>query len=430
MKDILQLEVKGHVKIVDDLGKVYVDQSNAVVPANMARVIARALSNESNYYINRIAFGNGGTEINAAYTITYNPVNDGFDSLGNPLPFPQITQTRLYHETYSEIVNEGNATLNPLLGSDPGSADANTGVRPGGGAVPADDPPTILHVSGPGVRSVDNGLTSNAIVTCVLNAAEPTGQYLTDVLGPIENTSNPSAITGPSNPNANSFTFDEIGLYTSGAQAIGSNGYQQVNVGNKTALSATNFSPATTYNFHIAVNGGATQIVQFTTPAAGSGTGGVFLFGDLVVALTTGQASWNISVGGLGVVGSNFLGSTASVNITNDGTFNAAVLPAQTFGSLMFSSSSTGPTSIITLTPGSVGVGLNDMFAALTTTGSTFNPSVAGATAGVTDAPLAPTTEQERLLTHLIFTPVLKAANRTLVITYTLTISVARTPAV
>jgi hypothetical protein len=41
---------------------------------------------------------------------------------------------------------------------------------------------------------------------------------------------------------------------------------------------------------------------------------------------------------------------------------------------------------------------------------------------------LAPALERERLITHLIFSPITKAANRTLTITYTLTISVARTP--
>jgi len=437
MKDCLSVQVKGHVKITDDLGNVHVDQDNAIHPANMARVISRALANEYNYYINRIAFGNGGTEINAAYTITYNPPNDGYDTSGNPLSFPLITQSRLYHETYSEIVNStgwppvpGDATPSALLGTDPGSADANTGVRPGGGAVPADDPPTIPHVSGPGVVSVDNGLTSNVVVTCVLNAAEPTGEYLTDVLGPIENTSNPSATSGPTDPNANSFTFDEIGLYTSGAQPIGTNGYQQVNVGNQSATTATTLQAGNQYNFHIAIDGGATQVVTFTVPSSGgSGTGGTVLYGDLVTALTVGNPLWNISVGGNSVSGTNFLGTTGSVNITNDGTFNAAVSPAQTFGYLTFSSATTGTTSKVVLTAGTNNPPTTyDLFANITTGGATLNNFVAGTAAGVTDDVLDPSNEVERLLAHLIFTPVLKAANRTFVIVYTLTVSVARTP--
>ena len=35
------------------------DQLNAIHPQNMARIFARALSNEHNYFINRVAFGNG-----------------------------------------------------------------------------------------------------------------------------------------------------------------------------------------------------------------------------------------------------------------------------------------------------------------------------------------------------------------------------------
>jgi len=71
----------------------------------------------------------------------------------------------------------------------------------------------------------------------------------------------------------------------------------------------------------------------------------------------------------------------------------------------------------------------NDMFGALTRTKSNVTTAIPGVNKGVQEATLSPTTEQERLLTHLIFTPVLKAANRTLTITYTLTIAVARSAA-
>lgn len=423
LHDFFGLQVTGHVHIKDDLGAVLLDQTNAVHPQNLARIFARALSNESNYYINRIAFGNGGTTVNAAYTITYKPVNDG-----QP-PDPNTWDSRIYHETYSEIINEGNATLNPLLGTDPGSADANTGVRPGGGAVPSNDPPTILHVSGPGVRSIETGLISSAVVTCVLNSSEPTGQYLTDVLGPTQATNT-------------SFSFDEIGLYTSGLQAIASSGYQEVNVGNRSATDNSGLLPNKTYIFTIAVNGGVPQSVQFTTPAAGgSGAAGAILYGDIVVALITGAASWAIIVSGSPVIGTSFLGTSATVTVDNNGTFNPALAAnSAAFGFLVFESNATGTGSSVTLSPyvGPAGTGtllnpfnLFDPINGLNPpSGSTLMAGVVGTPAGVQNDPTTPSLERERLLTHLIFSPVLKAANRTLTITYTLAISVARTPAV
>ena len=49
MKHPLNLNVKGHVNIVDKVsGEVLLDQCNAIHPQNMSRVIARALSHESN----------------------------------------------------------------------------------------------------------------------------------------------------------------------------------------------------------------------------------------------------------------------------------------------------------------------------------------------------------------------------------------------
>ena len=63
MQELLPIIVKGHLHIEDDLGNVLVDKDNAIHPQNMARVISRALANESNYFIKEIAFGNGGTDI-------------------------------------------------------------------------------------------------------------------------------------------------------------------------------------------------------------------------------------------------------------------------------------------------------------------------------------------------------------------------------
>lgn len=405
----LNINVGGHCKITDDLGIVLLNKTNAIHPENMARVLGRAMANEFNYVINRMAFGNGGTEVDAAFTITYNTPNDG-----QP-PDVNTWDSRIYHEIYSEIVNAGNTVLNPLLGTDPGSADANTGSRPGGGAVPSGDPSTILHVSGPGVVSIENGLTTNVVVTCVLNAQEPSGQYLTDVLGPTQTTNG-------------DFAFDEIGLYTTGLQAIASVGYQYVNVGNVQATDVSGLIAGHTYNFGIVINGGILQPISFTVPnAGGSGSGGQVLYGDIVKALVTGQSTWNITVNGSPVIGVPFLGTTATIAVTNNGTFDPSVAAAETYGFLSFLSGTPGPTSSILLSSGSS----NDFFAALNTpTGGSLQPPVQGTSAGVQNAAAAPsfgTTERERLLAHLIFSPILKSANRTLTIVYTLTISVART---
>ncbi|MGI0076106.1 MAG: hypothetical protein ACREAU_01720 [Nitrosopumilaceae archaeon] len=399
----LPVEVKGHLNIQDDLGNIFVDKENAVHPQNMARVIARALANESNFYIHRMAFGNGGTIIGVTFDITYMTVNDG-----QP-PDVRTWDSRLYRETYAEIVDEGNPTLNLLLGTDPGSADSNTGTRPGGGSVPSGDPASVPHVSGPGVRSNELGLTSEVVVTCVLNPDEPSGQFATDALGPIED------------PDG-SFTFDEIALYTTGAPAIATNGSQDIDVGNRTALDDTGLTANTPYNFNIAVNGGGVVNINFITPAAGgSGPGNEILYGDLVKAILTGDVVWNPVWAGFNPLP----GVGTTVNITNDGSFDPFVPLANTFGFLRFISGTTGTASSIALTAGTPGP--QDMIAALNPPiGGIIKPQVNGRAAGVQNNPVTPSTEAERLLAMVVFSPVLKAKNRTLTITYTLTVSVAR----
>ncbi|KKL90501.1 hypothetical protein LCGC14_1904100, partial [marine sediment metagenome] len=59
-------------------------------------------------------------------------------------------------------------------------------------------------------------------------------------------------------------------------------------------------------------------------------------------------------------------------------------------------------------------------------TGSTIQTAVDGEAAGVQNDPVNSDTEAERMLTHITFAPVLKAATRELSITYTLTVAVAR----
>jgi len=389
----LPIDVKGHVKIEDDLGNVLLDRDNAVHPQNMARVIARSLSREDNYWIHRIAYGNGGTVVDAAQQITYNTPNDGQS------PDTNTWDSRLYNETYSEIINESDAGL----GTDPGSSGPNAGQRPGGGADPSGDPASVEHVSGPGVRSNELGLTSEIVVTSVINPGEPTGQFATDDQAPTEGTES-------------DFTFDEIGLYTTGDPASDSNGYQYIEVGNRTSEDDSGLAANTAYALDVTIDGGSLQQITFTTPVAGgSGPSSEILYGDICEAFNTNDGAWSFSPALSG----------ATMSITDGTTSFPSITGAQTFGFLKIESNTTGVTSTV-LTAAGTGGGA-DMVAALNPPdGGTIQTAVAGLAAGVQNDPVSSSTERERLLTHLIFSPVLKSANRTLTITYTLTVSVAR----
>ena len=402
LHDSLGFKVHGHVRIVDDLGNVLVNKGNAVHPQNMARIFARALANESNSSVYRIAFGNGGTTTDAAYTVSFNPANDG-----QP-PDTRTWDSRLYNETYSEIIDEGNVTLNTLLGTDPGTADPNVGTRPGGGSTPLSDPTSTLHTSGPGVRSIEEGISSQVIITVVLNPDEPTGQT--------EGSPDPLF--------AGTFSFDELGLYTEGAAAAPSAGIAEVDVGNKTTEDDTGLAPLTAYEFRIRVDvpegeDPAYQTISFTTPSGGSGPSNEILYGDLCEAINSGDTSWNVLW-----ADTNPLPGYTTVAITDNTIDYPSITGTQTFGKLRFVSQTIGDTSNVELRDGLV----NPMFDALTPTGqAVILTPVPGKNAGVQNNPQEPEKERERLLTHLIFSPVLKAAQRTLTVTYTLTITVART---
>jgi len=388
------MEVHGHCKIEDDLGTVFVDKDNAVHPQNMARVIARALANEDNSRIYRLAFGNGGTEIDAAYTISFKKPNDG-----QP-PDTQTWESRLYNETYSEVVDDSDA----LIGTDPGSADSRVGTRPGGGAVASGDPDSVEHVSGPGVRSRELGLTSEVEIVCVLNPDEPTGQLSNDQT---------------SNNIDSSFTFDEIALFTSGLPASASAGVNDLDVGEKSSTDQTPLLSTKTYSFKITVDQAVTDgdpatEISFTPPSDYP------TYGELCEALNNATSGLGLA---WGVSGPMPGGATVSITDTTFGTY-PSIEGAQTYGFLRFTSGTTGSTSKVRITAGTT---YTDLFAGADGLGGTIQPAVDGNDKGEQNNPVNSAKEQERLLTHLIFAPVLKAANRTLTITYTLTISVART---
>lgn len=361
MNQILPVEVIGHVKITDDLGEVLLDHNNSIHPQNVARVIARALANEPNHHIHAIAFGNGGTITDAAYQITYKTPNDGQS------PDTSDWRSGLYNETYREVVDESSTNI---IGTGVGSSAGN-------------DPASSL-ISGPGVRSSELGLVSQIKVESVLNPYEPSGQAATDILSPTEYTED-------------AFTFDELGLFTTGSPLRATNGYQDVNVGGKTDTSITGLSAGTTYRFNITVNG-SLQTITFSI-GSGSGAGGEVTYGDLIIALN-----------------SRLVGCAVTISDAN-GFIN-------TYGHLRFTSAATGSSSSVVITEPTP-IPSDWLFNNLIDYNTLNTPSV-GSEQGTKNNPANPTNEGERMLSHLIFSPIRKSSNRTLTIIYTLTVQVAR----
>lgn len=386
MHFILPISIETNVKITDvKTGEILVDKSNAIHSQNMARVIARSLANEPNSIIYRMAFGNGGSFQDGAGNLVFNPPNDGTEG---------GWEARLYNETYSEIVDEED----PDFKTDPGSADSSN-IRIGGGAVPDDDP------EGGGVVSLEVGKKSNVTVTVVLNENEPGGQLATQDPSPTMET--PEAC----------FLFDEIGLYSPGKPARATNGYTTVNVGDKTSDDTFPLTASTTYTMTMTVDG-TTYSAEITLPATGSGTSGEITYGDFCEGFNSGD--W--------ITSGSPLNDYAYAYITDlsGGTY-PTIVGKQSYGYLAFESRTLGDESTISVV---CDADDSDNFFNVLTAGLCANcniTTVAGEDAGVANDPINPENERERLLTHLIFSPILKSADRVLSIVYTLTISVGKT---
>lgn len=366
----LPIQVIGHVHMVDDLGTVLLDKKNAVHPQNMARVIARALANESNYFIHRIAFGNGGTVVTGAGAITYNTPNDGItDNAGYA--------SQLYNETYYEIIDENGI----MVGTGPG-------------ANPSGDGPSTPNVQdGIGVYSEELGLISKVIISATLNPGEPSGQYPTDNLAAIEDTEG-------------DFTFDEIALFTSGAPNSPTAGYQTIDVGGKVNTDNTGLlgDGLTEYYFDLFVDGVPINVVVGPLVSlGGSGLGGLYTYDDIIPMINAQ------------------LGGAAVASVTESGV-------SQTYGMIQITSATTGVDSTVEIvdeTLGSPGPSNEWLFGQLIGFNQ-INASIDGLASGQLNNPVQPSTEVERMLTHIIFSPVLKSANRQIQITYTLTVQVAQ----
>ncbi len=377
----IPVEISTRVLISDvDTGEILVDKSNAIHRQNMARAIARGLAMEPNHYIRRMAFGNGGTFRDAAGNIVFNSPNDGRDG---------SWESRLYNETYSEIVN---STDPDDIGTDPGSYESGN-IRPGGGANPDSDPTSA------NVLSQEVGTKSNVIVTVYLNNNEPSGQLQYDT-DPISDT--------------DCFQFDELGLYSPGAPPASTNGYSGVDTGSANSETVTTLLPNTVYQLPVTVNG-TNHTVNLTTPAGGSGPNNAFTYGDICEGINAG--TWT-----------DTLRDHLTVYITDrsGGTY-PTIIGRQSYGHLIFESKTVGDSSTVDLLYSATPP--NNFFYVITSaTESRVNSNKTdGVNAGVANDPTVRENERERLLTHLVFDPILKSSNRTLRIEYILTISVAHT---
>lgn len=393
LKESLNVSFETNVKIVDmDTLETLVNKSNAIHAQNMSRVIARGLANEPNSIIHRIAFGNGGSFTDISGNIIMRDPNDGSGGEG--------WQSRLYNETYSEIVDNEN----PLVGTDPGSWGPDN-KRTGGGAVPEDDPQPNS------VTSYETGTKSVVVVSCFLNPNEPKSQLSTggDTVSEEEK----------------EFEFDELGFYSPGADPSSSPGYLRVDVDNKTADDVIPSSMhGKTYNLELLVDGSlVADTISIPDPSnpndpVGSGPSGHYTFGDLCEGINTGDWLGQGSSSGI-------LLNISKVYITNHNTGNIydSIVGKESYGYLVFESGSSGTTSLVDVSTDSCEE--NTFFFDLTG-GECCLDSFGGADAGVKNSLVNPETEQERLLTHITFPPILKKDNRTIKIVYSLTVSVSQ----
>lgn len=367
-----------------DTNEVYLDKSNAIHSQNMARTIARALSNEDNSIIYRIAFGNGGSFTDAAENIVLNPPNDGSGGEG--------WESRLYNETYSEIVS------GPLVGQDPGSVGpANT--RIGGGAVPEEDSPANS------VISVEVGRKSNVIASVMLNRSEPITQ--------LPSTSGQDTIALPEE---GAFNFDELGFYTPGKGAAAKPATLQLDVGGENSDSLLPPSvprDPDTLSINMEIDG-VQNFTTITIPSGGgSGPSGEITFGDLCEGFNTG--AW---------LSGSPINESVELLISNNSTTTTypSILGAETFGNLLFrTTESPGPSKSLVADCIS-----GSFFEELGILGCASITETPGDSVGVLNDPATPSNERERLLTHITFPPILKKANRSIRIRYILTVSVAQ----
>jgi hypothetical protein len=154
-KDLSGIHLEGHIKIwYPETGEITVNKRNAIHYENMSVALAQSIANQGQGFINEIALGNGGTNIDPTGIITYLTPN----STGS--------NASLYNETYRKVINANSASnVDPIRNK-----------------------MEIRHLTGTNYTDV--------FVTCLLDYGEPSGQEAFD------NTSD----------NDSPYVFDELGL--------------------------------------------------------------------------------------------------------------------------------------------------------------------------------------------------------------------------
>ena len=366
----VEIEILGHVKITDPVtGKVLLDKNNAIHTINMPRALTRGLSKEPNYFIYRLALGNGGSYTTGTQQNVLKKPNDGTNGDG--------WQSSLYNETYSIIVD---------------STD-----------------PKFDSTGGTGVISQEVGTSSNVIITAYLAQSEPSGQTTTYT-------------TSTSNATDLDFNFNEMGLYCYGLPDIATHGTSSVFVGNMISTDAFPIAANSTLNLTATVDS-VVYTCTITVPATGTGTNSSITFGDFCQGFNDG--SW--------ITAGSTLNNYLYAYITDySDTYTTLLGAPNSEGYLIFESKSTGSTSNVSLSCSASTAG--DFFGTLTNgiCGYVNINQTTGQNAGIQNDPTElyntcpppVSQEQERLLSHLIFNPILKSSSNALLIVYTLTISV------
>ena len=163
-KDLNGIHVQGHIKIHDpDSGEVYVNKRNAIHYENMSLALAESLANQGQGFIDKMSFGNGGTNVDPTGIITYLTPN----STG--------TNAALYNETYSKVVDD--RSVNNLD--------------------PTRNKTEIRHVAGTNYTDI--------LVTCLLDYGEPEGQDAFDTAAETNGI----------------YVFDELGLRSYSSSGTG-----------------------------------------------------------------------------------------------------------------------------------------------------------------------------------------------------------------